>query len=200
MSVQIVKDTKQSILDSAEDLILTRGYNGFSYKDIAEVVGIRKASIHHHFATKEVLGTAFVDRYFHRFENWRQLVANQSVTQKLSSFLEMFKSISNNAEKVCPMGILTAEYPTLPPLVQDNLRRLYVEIDQWLVTVLTQGQTEGSLKPAPEATILAKVILNAMSSSLKMARVFQDVDQLEQVFKALTSMIYISNKSAETEK
>jgi len=189
MSFQPIKDTRESILDAAEALILTRGYNGFSYKDIADAVGIRKASIHHHFATKERLGAAFVDRYFDRFKRWCEHVGALSVDQKLSSFLEMFKRVSDNAERICPMGMLTAEYPTLPKSVQDSLRKLLGVMDQWLVQVLARGQAEGYLRPVPEAPVMAKVIINAMSASMKMARVFHDVDQLEQVFNALTSMI-----------
>lgn len=199
MNAQAIKDTKQAILDSAENLILTRGYNGFSYKDIADVVGIRKASIHHHFPTKEVLGATFIDRYLHRFEVWREQVTGQSISEKLTSFLEVFKHVSDNAEQICPMGMLTAEYPTLPRSVQDSLRQLYIAMDQWLVEVLTQGQNEGCLKPEPAAPMMAKVILNAMSSSLKMARVFHDVDQLEQVFDALKTMIIIPNTQTKTD-
>ena len=139
MNVQLIKTTRESILDTAESLILTRGYNGFSYNDIAKVVGIRKASIHYHFPTKEVLGATFVDRYIDRFGNWRVQVADLSVPQKLASFLGIFKHVSDNAERICPMGMLTAEYPTLPLSVQDNLRRLYKAMDQWLTEVLTQG-------------------------------------------------------------
>jgi TetR/AcrR family transcriptional repressor of nem operon len=194
MNKRAVKDTRQFILDTAENLILTRGYNGFSYKDIAEVVGIRKASIHYHFPTKEALGVVFVERYVDRFQNWCEFIAGQTATQKLASFLEMFKLVSDNAEQICPMGMLTAEYPTLPLTVQDKLRRLYGEMDQWLTKVLIQGRTEGSLKFTPEPTIMAKVMLNAMSASLKMARVFQDVDQLEAVFNALMTMIRMPGK------
>lgn len=194
MIARAAKDTRLAILDSAETLILTRGYNGFSYKDIADIVGIRKASIHHHFPTKEDLGAAFVDRYFDRFGQWRRQVADLSVARKLASFLEMFKQVSDNAEKICPMGMLTAEYPTLPRSVQDSLRKLLDEMDQWLVQVLSQGQAEGRLRPTPEAPVLAKVIFNAMSCSMKMARVFHDVDQLEQVFAALTDMIRLEPK------
>jgi TetR/AcrR family transcriptional repressor of nem operon len=50
------KTTKTTLLDVAEELLLTRGYNGFSYNDIAEKVGIRKASIHYHFPSKSGLG------------------------------------------------------------------------------------------------------------------------------------------------
>lgn len=189
MDAQTKKDTRQSILDAAETLILTRGYNGFSYKDIADVVGIRKASIHHHFPSKEDLGAAFVDGYFHRFEQWRDHTVHLSVARKLAAFLEMLKRVSNNAQKICPMGMLAAEYPTLPRSVQDSLRRLLGAMDQWLGQVLAQGQAEGCLRPEPQAPVMAKVIINAMSGSMKMARVFQDVDQLDHVFEALTTMI-----------
>jgi TetR/AcrR family transcriptional regulator, transcriptional repressor for nem operon len=194
MNAPTTRNTKTVILDAAETLILTRGYNGFSYMDIANVVGIRTASIHHHFPTKEALGAAFVKRYLHRFERWSEQVALLPVAQKLASLLEMFKQISDNAEKICPMGMLTAEYPTLPLSIQDNLRALLSEIDLWLVQVLTQGQAEGYLRPLPEAPMMAKVIFNAMSASMKMARVFHDVDQLEQVFNAMTTMIRLPDK------
>jgi TetR/AcrR family transcriptional regulator, transcriptional repressor for nem operon len=196
MDTQMPIDTKQFILDTAETLILTRGYNGFSYKDIADVVGIRKASIHHHFPSKEDLGTAFVARYFDRLEQWQKTVAPLSVSLKLASFLKMYQHVSDNAEKICPLGMLTAEYPTLPQSMQENLRHLLGELDQWLVQVVAQGQAEGYLRPVPEATILAKVIINAMSASLKMARVFHDIDQLGQVFDALMALIRIPGKSA----
>ena len=189
MQTQPTKDTRQSILDAAESLILTRGYNGFSYKDIAEVVGIRKASIHHHFPSKEDLGAAFVEGYFHRFAIWREQVAAMTVAKKLAAFLEMFQRVSNNAEKICPMGMLTAEYPTLPRSVQESLRGLLADMDLWLTQVLRQGQAQGYLRSEPEAQVMAKVMINALSCSMKMARVFQDMDQLEQVFHALMSMM-----------
>lgn len=189
MQTQPNKDTRQSILDAAETLILTRGYNGFSYKDVADVVGIRKASIHHHFPSKENLGAAFVDGYSRRFALWREQVAPLTVAQKLEAFLGMFQRVSSNAEKICPMGMLTAEYPTLPRSVQDSLRGLLGAMDQWLTQVLGQGQAQGYLRSEPEAPVMARVMINAMSCSMKMARVFQDTDQLEQVFHALMAMI-----------
>src|SRR5512144_3174565 len=59
--------TAEQILDIAETLIQTRSYSAFSYQDIADALGIRKASIHYHFATKADLGVAVVDRYVERF-------------------------------------------------------------------------------------------------------------------------------------
>jgi TetR/AcrR family transcriptional regulator, transcriptional repressor for nem operon len=196
MKTQQSKNTRQSILDTAEALILTRGYNGFSYKDIADVVGIRKASIHYHFPTKEELGTAFVDGYFQRFVQWRAHVDPLTFDQKLAAFEEMLYRVSNNAEKICPMGMLTAEYPTLPASMQDSLRRLLGAMDRWLAQVLAQGQAEGLIRSEPEAPIMAKVMFNALSGSMKMARVFQDVGLLDQVFRAMKSLFCLGSDPA----
>ena len=60
-------ETAEQILDLAETLIQTRGYSAFSYQDIADSLGIRKASIHYHFPSKSDLGVAVVDRYMSPF-------------------------------------------------------------------------------------------------------------------------------------
>src|SRR6201988_4888439 len=60
--------TAEQILDLAETLIQTRGYSAFSYQDIADSLGIRKASIHYHFPSKTELGIAVIDRYIARFD------------------------------------------------------------------------------------------------------------------------------------
>ena len=57
-------DTKTALLDSAERAARTRGFDGFSFADLAEDVGIRKASIHHHFPTKAALSVALMQRYY----------------------------------------------------------------------------------------------------------------------------------------
>jgi len=51
-----LSDTAERILDIAQDLIQRRGFNAFSYHDIAAPMGIRKASIHYHFPSKADLG------------------------------------------------------------------------------------------------------------------------------------------------
>ena len=58
--------TREALIRTAEQLMRTRGYSAFSYADLSESVGIRKASIHHHFPTKEDLGKALVEEYIER--------------------------------------------------------------------------------------------------------------------------------------
>src|SRR5215212_6693077 len=68
MRVQTARtDTADRILDLAERLVQTRGFNGFSYADIASELGVTKASLHYHFPTKAELGRCLINRYGEAF-------------------------------------------------------------------------------------------------------------------------------------
>lgn len=56
-------NTKTNLLNSAERVARTRGFDGFSYADLAADVGTIKASIHHHFASKAALAVTLMNRY-----------------------------------------------------------------------------------------------------------------------------------------
>ncbi|HJT14927.1 MAG TPA: helix-turn-helix domain-containing protein, partial [Dongiaceae bacterium] len=60
---ELTAETRARILDVAQGLIQQRGYNGFSYRDIADEVGIRAPTIHYYFPAKADLAAALVDRY-----------------------------------------------------------------------------------------------------------------------------------------
>ncbi len=57
---------KDAILDEATRLFAERGYEGTSMADLAERVGLRKASLFHHFASKEQLRKAVLERLVQR--------------------------------------------------------------------------------------------------------------------------------------
>ena len=62
-------ETATRLMDAAQLLIMERGYNAFSYKDLAESVGIRTASIHYHFPSKGDLGLAVMGRYLGKLDD-----------------------------------------------------------------------------------------------------------------------------------
>ncbi len=82
------------VVDAAEGLIQERGYNGFSYDDVAKLVGIKKPSIHHHFATKGDLATTVAQRYTHRFREQllRIEVQHAKAEDRLTAYATLFEN------------------------------------------------------------------------------------------------------------
>src|SRR5256714_7189456 len=105
-------DTAEQILDLAETLIQTRGYSAFSYQDIADSLGIRKASIHYHFASKADLGVAVVDRYIERFGAALVGIAGdekQSSLAMLDFYVQPYLQFASTPDRVCLSGALAGE-------------------------------------------------------------------------------------------
>ena len=110
--------TAEEVLDLAETLIQTRGYSAFSYQDIADALGIRKASIHYHFPSKTDLGLAVVDRYAERFGAALDAIAadtKQSSLAMLDHYAAPYLELAKTPDKVCLCGALAGEMMALPP-------------------------------------------------------------------------------------
>jgi TetR/AcrR family transcriptional regulator, transcriptional repressor for nem operon len=183
------KDTKTTILDIAEELLLSRGYNGFSYNDIAEKVGIRKASIHYHFPSKADLGSAVIRRYNEEFKAWCNSKINLSSSDKLKEFFALYKYLSDNGKKICPVGMLTAEYPTLPDVIKKDIQLLLNEEKSWLSHILKEGKKNKEIKSTINPEIITEIILSTLTNSLNRIRIYKNIDLLDKLYKEIKKMI-----------
>ena len=102
----------------AERLIQTRGYNGFSYADIAAELGVTKATLHFHYATKEQLGVRLIERYRERFMEALEGIGGGtlSLPEQLKAYAELYAS-TLRGQRMCLCGMLAAKYETLPSVV-----------------------------------------------------------------------------------
>ena len=81
-------DRKLQILEVARDLLQTQGYDGFSYQDLSDRLGLAKPSLHHHFPTKEALAIAVIGSYADELDEMRAaLDAESSCSARLALFL-----------------------------------------------------------------------------------------------------------------
>ena len=138
--------TATRILDVAERLAQVRGFNGFSYADIAAELGITKAALHYHFATKADLGEALISRYAARFGEALAAIdaGTAAAPAKLQGYAELYADVLRN-QRMCLCGMLAAEYPTLPGAMQASVVSFFDQNEAWLQDVLQQGRADGSL-------------------------------------------------------
>ncbi len=168
--------TEQRILASAKDFIRTRGYNGFSFHDIGQEVGIRTPSVHHHFRTKSDLGKALLTQ--ERCAIGKSLRAIDAEAggawQKMKQYLELWSDAAGEERRMCILGILAAEYNTLPEPMKAELRQLFEESEAWLARLLRQGKMERSLNfdgaPAVAADGILALLHGAMVSRPRVPR------------------------------
>ena len=139
--------TSTRILDIAERLVQVRGFNAFSYADIAKELGITKASLHYHYAGKAELGAELVTRYTTRFGVALAAVDVRLADPraKLDAFAELYADVLRG-QRMCLCGMLAAEYQTLPKTMQDAVLRFFNETEAWLARVLREGLEQGALQ------------------------------------------------------
>ncbi|TMV83414.1 TetR/AcrR family transcriptional regulator, partial [Thioclava sp. BHET1] len=126
--------TSEKILASARELIIAGGYNGFSYADIARVVGIRKASIHHHFPTKADLVRNLVIAYREEAEAGLAMTEQQApdALSALRGYVGYWQHcITQTSRPFCICALLATEMPVLPAEVAAEVQRFFSYLSRW---------------------------------------------------------------------
>lgn len=164
------------ILDAAERLCQTRGFNGFSYRDLAEIVGIRSASIHYHFPTKADLGKALIVRYRHKLETVMGEIERKEPTAagRLRRFSGILREMLRDENRMCLCGILAAEAGTISDDMKAELRRFFEGCEKWLAGELHAGRQKGELSFSGSPAAAACTILSALEGAMMTSRAFGD--------------------------
>lgn len=189
------RSTKSLIVKTAEELILSYGYQGFSYKDISQLINLRTASIHYHFPTKEDLGVAFIQKYSRLFSLWSNRAKKLSSRDKLLDFCTMYGELSNDCTRICPIGMVAADYHKMPKQIQIKSQELIVQVEQWLEEMINIGISNREFKLTLHPQEMSRHIIYAMSGALKMARIFKDKNRITQTQAALVEYLCLKEKS-----
>jgi len=181
-------ETAGQILDLAETLIQTRGYSAFSYQDIADSLGIRKASIHYHFPSKADLGVAVVDRYMARFDGALTAIADdqsQSSMTMLDVYVQPYLQFASTPDQVCLSGALAGEMMALPPKVRERVDHFFRTHQVWLTKILERGVARGEFTLAAPASKVARFVFGALQGALLVRRTTNDLTQINDVIAVM---------------
>jgi TetR/AcrR family transcriptional repressor of nem operon len=126
---------RKSIVRTARELILTRSYLGLSFEDLADRVGIRKASLFHHFPSKAALGIEVVMDSLRLFEVWQASVASLPPDQQAAAYVKMFRDVIGAGKRACPVGAIGGNWDSIEPELQKALKLFYRAHVAWLIDV-----------------------------------------------------------------
>jgi TetR/AcrR family transcriptional regulator, transcriptional repressor for nem operon len=168
--------TTSRILDVAERLLQVRGYNGFSYGDVATELGITRAALHYHFRGKAELGQALIERYAARFAAALDHLdaTAPDAAEKLRGYVDLYTDVLS-ADRMCLCGMLAAEHRTLPDPLQRAVCDFFSSNTTWLRRVLEEGCRDGSLRCPGTPDDSASMVLGALEGGMLIARLDGDV-------------------------
>ena len=181
-------DTATRILDSAETLVQVRGFNGFSYADVAGELSLTTASLHYHFPGKAERGRALIVRYAERFKEALAEIDERDggAPAKLRAYARLYADVLQD-ERMCLCGMLAAEYQTLPEPMRDAVIGFFDENESWVERVLARGREEGSLAFEGSPREAARLIVSALEGAMLVARPYGGVDRFETAAERLLS-------------
>jgi TetR/AcrR family transcriptional repressor of nem operon len=179
-------EAAERILDAAERLAQTCGFNGFSYADIAQQLGVTRASLHYHFPTKAELGRALIARYRERFAGELEAIDRRggSAPRRLQRYVALYNQVMR-LDRMCLCGMFAAEYATLPAPMQAELRRFFDANELWLAGVLLAGRGAGELAFLETPQARARVLLGSLEGAMLIARTYGDDARFRGVAKHL---------------
>jgi len=159
------------IIDRAEHYIRSVGYNGFSFRDIAEDAGIKSASVHYHFPTKEQLAAAVARRYSDRFFAALGALGDPAVSPEaqIDRFVVVFREALRDDGRMCLFCMLGTEFTTLPAEVQDVVRDYFARTTDWLAELLRRFGPASKAKHE-EALATARTILASLQGAMILSR------------------------------
>ena len=168
----------------ARSLIATRGYNGFSYADIADAVGIAKASVHHDFPSKADLVRSVVTAY--RAEAATGLAALAAQVTDPAARLRAWTGFWQDCLRertlpFCICAMLAAEMPTIPAEVGVEVRGHFDDLSRWLAQLLDDGARAGQFALRGPARTEALALMASIHGAMVAARAYDDATVFDSI-------------------
>ncbi|HEL6469809.1 TPA: TetR/AcrR family transcriptional regulator [Klebsiella pneumoniae] len=182
----------REIMANTKQLLTTGGYKSFSYADLAERVGIRKASIHHHFPGKEDLVKAVVQEYRAEAQAGMEAMDRQTndPVVKVKGYADFWSAcIKDGASPFCICVMLAVELPTLPADIAAEVTGHFKDLSTWLAALLSAGEAQGVFSLNETAEVEARALMAGMHGAMLAARALNNPDVFDQIAYPLINKV-----------
>jgi TetR/AcrR family transcriptional repressor of nem operon len=166
-------NAREAILAAARKAAQAHGYGGLNFRDLAEDVGIKSASIYYHFPSKADLGAAVARRYWEDSAAELEAMLGESSDPLLClhRYPEVFRRSLANENRLCLCSFMAAEYDDLPEDVKKEVQAFTDAHVAWLSRALAATGLVG----AAESEQRARAIYAAVAGAQLMARSRSDI-------------------------
>jgi TetR/AcrR family transcriptional repressor of nem operon len=183
------RDTRTALMDFAEYAARSRGFDGFSYADMAKAVGIRKASIHHYFPTKANLSEALIERYQTNLQcSLAEMdAAHATGGERLKALIDLYRAALNDGHTVCLCVAFSTSRESLSEAVIDRVGAVRETMLRWIAATFKLGQRDGSISAVNNPVLEAHATLAMLEGAHLSARIEEDPAAFDLVTDLLST-------------
>lgn len=189
MQTQTPTGKALDILHAARMLMMDRGFNGFSFRDVAADVGIKSASIHYHYATKADLAAATAQSYREAFESAVAQIEADSASDLLRAYGGLFVMTLREQGCLCLGGMLAADVASLPDQVRAEVAEFFHAQNGWVEIVVRDGQSSGDFRADLDASKFAKMFVSSLEGAMMISRGVDQPQDLEDALEILIQLV-----------
>jgi AcrR family transcriptional regulator len=166
--------TRERIHGVAAELYVLRGYEGFSFGDIAARIGVTRANIHHHFGTKRRLMEELSEGFGRDAEarialHWSRPGVSFAARLRaqradLRTFYDRFNPRPGTRNVWSPLSRLRLDVPVLGTLATSVLERVNRSYDRCIRQAVTEAVASGELAPGTAVDDVVCVLRTTLQS------------------------------------
>ncbi len=177
-------NTRDQLVLEAQRLILQRGSKGFSYRDLADIVGVKTSSIHYYFPSKDDLVMEAISSYaIVSAQERARIDPTLPADQRLKAYIDSVRCESPQKSLLCLGGALAADFGCVPCSVQQVIARFFADNERWLADVLKDGQEQGTLNVPGDPVVMGRILFAAIQGASMTNRLFGDYGRLRELTK-----------------
>ncbi|MEM7295861.1 MAG: TetR/AcrR family transcriptional regulator [Pseudomonadota bacterium] len=187
----MAQDRRSELMDHAERAVRARGYDGFSYADLADAVGIKKASIHYHFPAKADLARALMDRYREKMECACAAIddAGGSAATRAAALIEVYRAATRDGTSLCLCVAFIGSRESLSPPVIAEISRYRAGMRAWITAVFARAKTDGSIAALSESGSEAAATLALLEGAQLAARAEARSEAFDEALESLQARL-----------
>ena len=191
MAATLKKDVREAILVAAREAAMAYGYAGINFRDLAEAVGIKAASINYYFANKAILGEAVARRYWEDIARDLEAISTnaQSPMEALRQYPSIFRLSLERNNRMCLSSFMATEYDTLPEQVLKEVQSFADINTAWLREQLVAAK----LVEPKDAEMRARAIYAAAAGAQIIARSRSDINLFDSLVRSYQEAGFLPN-------
>lgn len=174
--------SREKIVNSAIDLISSKGFDGMSVADILELSGVTRSNFYYHFKTKEQLGHTVLDLMIEEVKDKyiHQTLLNTSLSpvNRIESLFDAMamKMTESCCDQGCPFTNLATETSDYYPAFREKLDNYFTYFQKIIKETLDEGLKSGEFSFSNDPESVARLIISSVLGMMVLAKTSKKTD------------------------